>query len=99
MGYTIYRYTDKGVNAFDDDYDEVNVGLSIATSDSLSFAIDYAIGENKLLASLRQIMMYLLLLSITWEYTRFSAPGVSQKMMLLKRSRWIGQIWMLRSNR
>jgi uncharacterized protein (TIGR02001 family) len=46
IGYTIYRYTDKGANAFDDDYDEVNVGLSIAASDSLSFAIDYAIGEN-----------------------------------------------------
>ena len=46
IGYTIYRYTDKGANAFDADYDEVNVGLSIAASDSLSFAIDYAIGEN-----------------------------------------------------
>ena len=46
IGYTNYRYTDKGANAFDDDYDEVNVGLSIAASDSLSFAIDYAIGEN-----------------------------------------------------
>lgn len=46
IGYTIYRYTDKGANAFDDDYDEVNVGLGFAASDSLSFAIDYAIGEN-----------------------------------------------------
>lgn len=46
IGYTIYRYTDKGANAFDDDYDEVNIGLGFAASDSLSFAIDYAIGEN-----------------------------------------------------
>ena len=46
IGYTIYRYTDKGANAFDDDYDEVNLGLGFAASDNLSFAIDYAVGEN-----------------------------------------------------
>ena len=46
IGYTIYRYTDKGASAFDDDYDEVNVGFGITASDALSFAIDYAIGEN-----------------------------------------------------
>lgn len=46
IGYTIYRYTDKGASAFDDDYDEVNLGLSFAASENLSFAIDYAIGEN-----------------------------------------------------
>ncbi len=46
LGYTIYRYTDKGASAFDDDYDEVNIGLGIAISDDASIAIDYAIGEN-----------------------------------------------------
>lgn len=46
IGYTIYRYTDKGASAFDDDYDEVNLGLGFAASENLSFAIDYAIGEN-----------------------------------------------------
>ena len=46
LGYTIYRYTDKGASAFDDDYDEVNVGLGYAISDNASIAIDYAIGEN-----------------------------------------------------
>ena len=46
IGYTIYRYTDKGASAFDDDYDEVNVGLGYAISDNASIAIDYAIGEN-----------------------------------------------------
>ncbi len=46
LGYTIYRYTDKGASAFDDDYDEVNVGIGLAISDDASIAIDYAIGEN-----------------------------------------------------
>ena len=46
IGYTIYRYTDKGASAFDDDYDEVNLGLGFSASDNLSFAIDYAVGEN-----------------------------------------------------
>ena len=46
LGYTIYRYTDKGASAFDDDYDEVNVGLGLAISDDASLAIDYAVGEN-----------------------------------------------------
>ena len=46
LGYTIYRYTDKGASAFDDDYDEVNVGLGLAISDDSSLAIDYAVGEN-----------------------------------------------------
>jgi uncharacterized protein (TIGR02001 family) len=46
VGYTIYRYTDKGASAFDDDYDEVNLGIGFAASENLSFAIDYAIGEN-----------------------------------------------------
>lgn len=46
VGYTIYRYTDKGENAFDDDYDEVNLGLGFAISDNASIAIDYAVGEN-----------------------------------------------------
>ena len=46
VGYTIYRYTDKGANAFDDDYDEVNLGLGFAISEDASIAIDYAVGEN-----------------------------------------------------
>jgi len=46
IGYTIYRYTDKGANAFDDDYDEVNIGLGLSATENLSFAVDYAIGEN-----------------------------------------------------
>tara|TARA_B100000900_G_C20529106_1_gene695549 strand:- start:566 stop:1306 length:741 start_codon:yes stop_codon:yes gene_type:complete len=46
LGYTIYRYTDKGASAFDDDYDEVNIGLGVALSDNVSLAVDYAIGEN-----------------------------------------------------
>jgi len=46
IGYTIYRYTDKGASAFDDDYDETNLGLGFAAYDNLSIAIDYAIGEN-----------------------------------------------------
>ena len=46
IGYTIYRYTDKGASAFDDDYDEVNLGLGFTAYDNLSIAIDYAIGEN-----------------------------------------------------
>ena len=46
IGYTIYRYTDKGAAAFDDDYDEVNLGVGFTTSENLSFAIDYAVGEN-----------------------------------------------------
>ena len=46
VGYTIYRYTDKGASAFDDDYDEVNLGLGFAISEDASIAIDYAVGEN-----------------------------------------------------
>ena len=46
IGYTIYRYTDKGASAFDDDYDEVNLGLGFTASENLSFAKDYAVGEN-----------------------------------------------------
>lgn len=48
VGYTIYRYTDKGPNAFDDDYDEVNVGVSFALTDDLSLSLDYSNGENTL---------------------------------------------------
>jgi len=48
LGYTIYRYTDKGANAFDDDYDEVNVGVSFALTDDLSLSLDYSNGENTL---------------------------------------------------
>ena len=46
IGYTIYRYTDKGASAFDDDYDEVNLGLGFKVYNDLSIAIDYAVGEN-----------------------------------------------------
>ena len=46
IGYTIYRYTDKGASAFDDDYDEVNLGLGFAVYNDLAIAIDYAVGEN-----------------------------------------------------
>ena len=46
VGYTIYRYTDKGANAFDDDYDEVNVGFSFALTDDISLSFDYSNGEN-----------------------------------------------------
>ena len=46
VGYTIYRYTDKGANAFDDDYDEVNVGVSFALTDDISLSLDYSNGEN-----------------------------------------------------
>ena len=46
VGYTIYRYTDKGANAFDDDYDEVNVGVSFALTDDISLSFDYSNGEN-----------------------------------------------------
>lgn len=46
IGYTIYRYTDKGASAFDDDYDEVNIGIGLAISDDASISIDYANGEN-----------------------------------------------------
>ena len=48
LGYTIYRYTDKGPNSFDDDYDEVNVGVSFALTDDVSVSLDYSIGENTL---------------------------------------------------
>ncbi|MFL2549377.1 MAG: TorF family putative porin [Gammaproteobacteria bacterium] len=48
VGYTIYRYTDKGAAAFDDDYDEVNVGVSFALTDDLSLSLDYSNGENTL---------------------------------------------------
>ena len=48
VGYTIYRYTDKGANAFDDDYDEVNVGVSFALTDDISLSLDYSNGENTL---------------------------------------------------
>ncbi|MBH32353.1 MAG: hypothetical protein CMD90_01755 [Gammaproteobacteria bacterium] len=47
VGYTAYRYSDKGSDAFDDDYDEVNIGISYALTDDLSLAIDYANGENE----------------------------------------------------
>ena len=40
VGYTIYRYTDKGANAFDDDYDEFNIGVSFAMTDDLSISLD-----------------------------------------------------------
>ena len=53
IGYTIYRYTDKGANAFDDDYDEVNLGLGFAASDNLSFAIDYALVKTQLQTNLK----------------------------------------------
>ena len=46
VGYTIYRYTDKGANAFDDDYDEFNIGVSFAMTDDLSISLDYSNGEN-----------------------------------------------------
>ena len=46
IGYTIYRYTDKGASAFDDDYDEVNLGLGFIVYNDLSIARDYAVGEN-----------------------------------------------------
>ena len=46
VGYTIYRYTDKGANAFDDDYDEFNIGVSFAMTDDLSISLDYPNGEN-----------------------------------------------------
>ncbi len=46
IGYTIYRYTDKGASAFDDDYDEVNLGIGFTAYNDLSIAIDYAVGEN-----------------------------------------------------
>tara|TARA_Y100000992_G_scaffold232803_1_gene163750 strand:+ start:2336 stop:3076 length:741 start_codon:yes stop_codon:yes gene_type:complete len=49
IGYTIYRYTDKGQeggNGFDDDYDEVNVGVSFALTDDISLSFDYSNGEN-----------------------------------------------------
>ena len=48
VGYTIYRYTDKGAAAFDDDYDEVNVGVSFALTDDISLSLDYSNGENTL---------------------------------------------------
>ena len=46
IGYTIYRYSDKGSDAFDDDYDEFNIGFSYAVSDDFSVSLDYANGEN-----------------------------------------------------
>ena len=54
LGYTIYRYTDKGTEGdcsatcwgFDDDYDEVNVGVSFALTDDMSLSLDYSNGEN-----------------------------------------------------
>ena len=46
VGYTIYRYTDKGASAFDDDYDEFNIGVSFAMTDDLSISLDYSNGEN-----------------------------------------------------
>ena len=46
VGYTIYRYTDKGSEAFDDDYDEFNIGVSFAMTDDLSISLDYSNGEN-----------------------------------------------------
>ena len=46
IGYTIYRYSDKGSDAFDDDYDEYNIGFSYAVNDDFSVSLDYANGEN-----------------------------------------------------
>lgn len=46
IGYTVYRYSDKGTDAFDDDYDEYNIGVSYAVSDDFSVSLDYANGEN-----------------------------------------------------
>ncbi len=46
IGYTAYRYSDKGAEAFDNDYDEVNLGFGYKASDALNFSVSYAIGEH-----------------------------------------------------